>query len=101
MTASIQQRVYKCTQTIHKKVGLNESGTPEVALRIRITAAPDLDAFAEYDVQRFRVGDVYEVPVRLGTLLIIAGYAVSAAGVALPAAQAADFSSTRGRPRKK
>jgi hypothetical protein len=80
---------------------LTENRTPDVALRIRITAPPDPDAFAEYDIQRFRVGDVYEVPVRLATLLIISGYAVSAAGVALPAAEAADFSSMRSRPKKK
>ncbi len=69
-------------------------------MRIRITVQPDPDAFAEYDVQRFRVGDIYEVPVRLATLLIIAGYAVSAAGVVHPAAEAADFSSTKN-PRLK
>jgi len=80
---------------------LTENRTPEIALRIRIVAPPDLDTFAEYDVQRFRVGDVYEVPVRLATLLIIAGYAVSAAGVGIPAAEAADFSSTKVRPKKK
>jgi len=34
-------------------------------------------------------------------LLIIAGYAVSAAGVGIPAAEAADFSSTKSRPKKK
>jgi hypothetical protein len=79
---------------------LTENRTPEIALRIRITAPPDLDAFAEYDVQRFRVGDVYEVPVRLATLLIIAGYAVNASGVLHPAAEAADFSSTKN-PRLK
>ena len=80
---------------------MTENRTPEISLRIRITAPPDLDAFAEYDVQRFRVGDVYEVPVRLATLLIIAGYAVSAGRDALPAAEAADFSSIRSRPKKK
>jgi hypothetical protein len=57
--------------------------------------------FAEYDVQRFRVGDVYEVPVRLATLLIISGYAESASGVAMPASEAADFSPSKRRPRKK
>jgi hypothetical protein len=62
-------------------------------MRIRITATPDADAFAEYDVRRFRVGDVYEVPVRLATLLIISGYAESATGI-VHAAEAADFSST-------
>ena len=80
---------------------MTENRTPEIALRIRIVAAPDLDAFAEYDVQRFRVGDVYEVPVRLATLLIISGYAVSAAGIGIPAAEAADFSSMKSRPKKK
>ena len=80
---------------------MTENRTPEIALRIRIVAPPDLDAFAEYDVQRFRVGDVYEVPVRLATLLIISGYAVSAAGIGIPAAEAADFSSTKVRPKKK
>ena len=80
---------------------MTENRTPEVALRIRITAAPDPDMFAEYDVQRFRVGDVYEVPVRLATLLIIAGFAVSVAGVVHPAAEAADFSTTKTRrPRR-
>ena len=80
---------------------MTENRTPDIALRIRIVAPPDLDAFAEYDVQRFRVGDVYEVPVRLATLLIISGYAVSAAGIGIPAAEAADFSSTKVRPKKK
>ena len=80
---------------------MTENRTPEIALRIRITAAPDLDMFAEYDVQRFRVGDVYEVPIRLATLLIIAGYAVSVSGNPVPAAEAADFSSPRPRPKKR
>jgi len=79
---------------------LTEFRTPEINLRIRITAAPDPDVFAEYDVERFRVGDVYEVPVRLGTLLIIAGYAINASGVALPASEAADFSTPRHQRKK-
>lgn len=56
--------------------------------------------FAEYDVQRFRVGDVYEVPVRLGTLLILAGFAVNASGAVLPASEAADFSGPKHRRKK-
>jgi hypothetical protein len=68
-------------------------------MRIRIVAAPDSDMFAEYDVQRFRVGDIYEVPVRLATLLIIAGYAQSASHNT-PAAEAADFSGPRSRSKK-
>lgn len=78
---------------------MTEIRTPEFTLRIRIIAAPDLDMFAEYDVERFRVGDVYDVPVRLGTLLIIAGYAVNASGTTVPASEAADFSTKS--PRKK
>ena len=73
-------------------VGVTEKRTPALALRIRITATPDPELFAEYDVERLRLGDVYEVPVRLATLLIISGYAESAAGRVLPAAEAADFS---------
>jgi hypothetical protein len=80
--------------------GLTENPTPETVLRIRITAPIDLDAFAEYDVQRFRVGDVYEVPIHLGSLLIIAGFAVSADGV-VPATEAADFSRAKVFSEKK
>jgi hypothetical protein len=80
---------------------LTENRTPEIALRIRITSPIDLDAFAEYDVQRFRVGDVYEVPIRLASLLIIAGFATSADGVAVPAAEAADFSASKVSSEKK
>jgi hypothetical protein len=68
-------------------------------MRIRIVGPPDPDAFAEYDVQRFRVGDIYEVPVRLASLLIIAGYAKSVSS-GVSAAEAADFSSPR-TPRSK
>ena len=70
-------------------------------LRIRITSSIDLDAFAEYDVQRFRVGDVYDVPVHLASLLIISGFAVSADGLALPASEAADFSRSKVTAEKK
>jgi len=79
---------------------VTENRTAEFVLRIRIIATPDSDAFAEYDVQRFRVGDVYELPVRLATLLIISGYAESAAGVLLPAAEAADFGGRRPKSKK-
>ena len=34
--------------------------------------------FDEFDVHRFRVGQTYEVPVRLASLLILAGYAETA-----------------------
>jgi hypothetical protein len=44
-------------------------------VRIRITKAPDPAEFAEFDLRAFRVGDVFEVPPHLATLLIIAGNA--------------------------
>ena len=70
---------------------MTENHTPEIVLRIRITAAPRQDLFDEFDVRRFRVGQTYEVPVRLASLLIISGFAESAGGVTAPA-KAADFS---------
>jgi hypothetical protein len=69
---------------------LTENHTPEYILRIRIIAPPDPEQFAEFDLARFHVGEIYEVPVRLATLLIISGYAESAGGISLPA-EAADF----------
>lgn len=68
---------------------MTENHTPEVALRIRITALPDPGLFDEYDLRRFRVGETYEVPIRLASLLILSGYAESA-GSAMTA-EAADF----------
>jgi len=79
---------------------LTENSTPEFALRIRIVSEPDPDLFAEYDVHRYRVGDVHEVPTRLATLLILSGYAERVGG-AVPAAEAADFSGPRFPRRKK
>jgi hypothetical protein len=73
---------------------LTENNTPEVVLRIRITSAPRQDLFDEFDVRGFRVGETYEVPVRLASLLVIAGFAETAGGTAKPA-KAADFSSRR------
>jgi hypothetical protein len=65
---------------------LTENDTPEVVLRIRIIVAPREDMFDEYDVRRFRVGQIYEVPVRLASLLILAGYAAAAGSVRTEAA---------------
>lgn len=71
---------------------MTENDTPEVVLRIRIITAPREDMFDEYDVRRFRVGQIYEVPVRLASLLILAGYAAAAGSVR---AEAADSSGPR------
>jgi hypothetical protein len=45
------------------------------SLRIRILSVPESGEFDEYDLSRFRVGDVYSVPARLASLLMIAGHA--------------------------
>jgi hypothetical protein len=66
----------------------------KVVLRIRIIAVPRQDLFDEFDVHRFRVGETYEVPVRLASLLIISGYAESAGGTRSQA-EAADSSRPR------
>ena len=79
---------------------MNGNNTPEVALRIRLIAVPDPSLFDEYDLRRFRVGETYEVPIRLASLLILSGYAESAA--APLTAEAADFGAPRiPRPRSK
>jgi hypothetical protein len=64
-------------------------------LRIRIVALPKVDEVDELDLRRrFRVGEMYELPIQLAATLIIAGYAESAAkGVR---AEAADME-RRGR----
>lgn len=72
--------------------------TSDYILRVRITALPDPAEFDEFEVAHFRVGQIYELPVRLATLLIISGYAESA-GASLPA-EAADVGAPRFlRPR--
>ena len=57
---------------------MSENYTSGIVWRIRITALPKAAEFDEYDVRRFRVGETYEVPARLGSLLILGGYAESA-----------------------
>jgi len=56
---------------------------------LRLPAAGEFD---EFDLRRYRIGEVYELPLRLATLLIIGGYAESAGQVQ---SIAADF----GHPR--
>ena len=77
---------------------MNENHAPQIALRIRLTAVPDPSLFDEFDLRHFRVGETYEVPIRLASLLILSGYAESA-GSALNA-EAADFGAPKiPRPR--
>ena len=54
---------------------LIENDTSGTTIRIRLTAVPLGADFDEFDLRRFRVGEIYNVPTRLGSLLIIAGYA--------------------------
>ena len=54
---------------------MNENETPGVWMRIRINGLPKAGDLEEFDLRRFRVGEVYEVPPQLASLLIVAGYA--------------------------
>lgn len=67
---------------------MSENYTSGIVWRVRITAPPKPSEFDEYDVRRFRVGEVYEVPARLASLLILGGYAESTGSTAR--AEAAD-----------
>jgi len=69
---------------------LTQNHTPETVLRIRIVAPPLPQQFDGFDVARYRVGQVYDLPVRLATMLMISGCAESA-GAATSLAEAADF----------
>jgi hypothetical protein len=50
----------------------------------------------EYDLRRFRAGDVYDVATKLASILILSGHAEPVNGP-FQVAEAADYS----RPRKK
>lgn len=60
-----------------------------------MTALPRAGEFDEFDLRRFRVGELYDVPSRLGSLLIIAGYAQLAQEQRVQRAEAADFGPIR------
>ena len=55
--------------------------------------------FDEFDLSRFRVGNTYELPSRLASLLIIAGYAELLASES-DRAEAADYDSGYFRKRR-
>ena len=44
-------------------------------MRIRIKRLPPPGEMEEYDLRRFRPGEVYDVPAQLASLLIISGHA--------------------------
>jgi hypothetical protein len=58
---------------------VTENETPGVSMRIRIKDLPRPGELEEFDLRRFRVGEVYDVPPQLASLLIVAGYAEAAA----------------------
>jgi hypothetical protein len=69
-------------------------------MRIRLTARPKGADFDEFDLRRFNIGEIYDVPTRLASLLIIAGYAELVTG-GHQIAEAADFGQIRfPRPKK-
>jgi hypothetical protein len=76
---------------------LSENYTSGIVWRIRITSSPKPSEFDEYDVRRFRVGEIYEVPARLASLLILGGYAESTGSTIR--AEAADWSPSDKRPK--
>jgi len=76
---------------------VTEKNTPEVVLRVRILSIPTSGDFDEFDLRRYRVGQIYELPLRLATLLIIGGYA-EAVGARVQS-EAADFGQARS-PKK-
>jgi hypothetical protein len=63
-------------------------------LRIRILALPRDGEFDEFDLRRFRPGEIYDVPTHLASLLLIAGYAELVSG-GHRVAEAADFRTIR------
>jgi hypothetical protein len=67
-------------------------------VRIRITKTPDPAEFAEFDVRRYRLGEVFDVAPHLATLLIVSGNAEPAWDLG-ERADAADRSPSRRRLR--
>jgi hypothetical protein len=74
--------------------GLTENDTTGSSMRIRFIGLPRDGDFDEFDLRRFRVGDIYDVSTQLATLLIIAGYA-ELVSHGHQIAEAADFGQIR------
>ena len=51
-------------------------------MRVRMTALPRRGELDEFDLHRLHVGDVYDLPPRLASILLIGGYAEPATPVA-------------------
>jgi hypothetical protein len=63
-------------------------------MRIRIKHLPAPGEMEEYDLRRFRPGDVYDVPAQLASLLIISGHAEPATA-RFSTSEAADYGKSR------
>jgi hypothetical protein len=50
-------------------------------VRVRLIARPKPGELDEFDLRRFHVGDVYDLPPQLASILLIGGYAELAAPV--------------------
>jgi len=66
-------------------------------VQIRITAQPDPDLFDGYDVRHYRVGEIFELPVHVATLLLMANCAEETGGTTQAFAEAADSPGSTAR----
>jgi len=64
-------------------------------LRIRFVRLPRPGEFDEYDLSRFLIGEVYDVPAQLASLLILSEYAAP-----VPFSPWRDVATDPHRPRK-
>jgi hypothetical protein len=78
---------------------VTEIRTPEFNLRIRLTSTPKPGEFDEFELDCYHVGQVYILPSRLATLLILGGHAELVENQT-GRAEAADFGQPRF-PRRK
>ena len=54
---------------------MTDNHTPELALRIRVRRLPTAGEFEEFALDYFRVDQVYVIPSRLASMLILSGIA--------------------------
>jgi hypothetical protein len=80
---------------------VTENRTPELSLRIRLTSLPNRGEFDAFGLDCYHVGQVYVLPSRLASLLILGGHAELVEPHAMRA-EAADCGQPRTRtPRRK
>jgi hypothetical protein len=64
--------------------------TPQFTMRIRLKRLPASGEFDEFDLECYKAGQVYVLPARLASLLILSGHA-DLIDSRPPRAEAADF----------